>query len=137
MKLRTGLKALVGISLFGIPLAIYEIVTCPLAALLSFTIAERVGASDHQGHGAPISTLRGFPVDKSEVFHVEASFLVIPVFLAVIVFGFLILRQRRFHIIGVPITPQLMGLVVFLIGAWNLLFSGFLFVERLHRQYLF
>lgn len=133
MKLKTGVKTLIGISIGGIALTIYEIITCPLAALFSFTIAKRLSTSPDQamgGHGTAISTLRGFPVQKSELFATEASFLVIPVFLAVILLGYLILRQRSFQVMGVPITPQFMGLGVLLIGVWNVLFSGLLFVVR-------
>lgn len=139
MKLRTGIKTLIAISIWGIALAIYEIVTCPLAALLSFTVAERVSISPEQGgsgHGATVSTLRGFPIHKSELFAAEASFLVIPVFLAVIVLCYLILRQLRLQVMGVPITPQFLGLGVLLIGFWNLLFSGLLFVERVQLHYV-
>ncbi len=139
MKLRTGIKILIAISIGGIAVATYEIITCPLAALLSFTVAERLSASPDQqvgGHAA-VSTLRGFPVQKSELFAAEASFLVIPVFLVVIVLCYLILRQRRLQLIGVPITPQFLGLSVLLIGFWNVLFSGLLFAERVHLHYVF
>jgi hypothetical protein len=133
MKLRTGLKTLIGVSIVGIALVIYDIITCPLAGLLSFTTAERLGTREVQElteHGTAITTLRGFPVKKSELFAVEASFLAIPVFLAVIVLCYLVLRQRRVQLLGVPITPQFMGLVVLLIGFWNFLFSAFLFWVR-------
>lgn len=135
MKLRAGVKTLIGISIWGIAVGIYEIFTCPLAALLSFSIAERTEEGAN-GHGATMSTLHGFPVQKSELFAPEASVLVIPVFLAMIVLCYLILRQRRLQFIGVPITPQFMGLGVLLIGFWNLLFSGLLFVERVQLHYV-
>jgi hypothetical protein len=133
VKLRAGLKTLIGVSIVEIALAIYDIIACPLAALLSFTAAERLDTQQHQElteHGTAISTLRRMPVKKTDIFTVEASFLAIPLFLAVIVLCYLILRRWRFQLFGVPITPQFMGLVVLLIGFWNLLFSVFLFGVR-------
>ncbi len=62
--------------------------------------SQSVSASDYRAlreHGAAVSTLGGFPGQKSELFAAEASFLVIPVFLAVIVLCYLILRQRHFQ----------------------------------------
>ena len=136
MKLRTGIKTLIGISTLGIAVAVYEIFTCPLAALLSFSVAQFLGASEAGEHGPAISTLRGMPIHKSPVVQVEASFLVIPIFLAVIVLCFLILRRRGFQIMGAPITPRLLGLGVLLIALWNLFFSGVLFVERVRLHFV-
>lgn len=134
MRLRTGAKALIGISMFGIALAVYEMVSCPLAAVFSFAIAEFVGDERRRQEG--LSTLRGLPIEKSDIVKVEASFLVMAVFLAVIVLGILILRQKHLQILGMPISPQFMGLVVFLIGIWDFLFSGVLLVLRSHRGFL-
>jgi hypothetical protein len=139
MKLKTGVKILVGISVDGIALAIYEIITCPLSALLSFSVAERLSTSpDNRASepGTAITNLRRLPVRRTELLATEASFLVIPVFLAVIVLCYLVLRQRRFQVMGVPVTPQFVGLGILLIGFWNVLFSGLLFGERVHLHYV-
>jgi hypothetical protein len=52
MKLRTGLKALIGLSILGIGVAIFLIYTCPFAGQITFSTLVRqmpMGHSPHQG----------------------------------------------------------------------------------------
>jgi hypothetical protein len=51
MKLRTGLKALIGISILGIAIAIFLIYTCPFAGQLAFSALVRQVPAEHgAGH---------------------------------------------------------------------------------------
>lgn len=52
MKLRTGLKALIGISILGIGVAILLIYTCPFAGQIAFsTLVRQVPMEHHEGGG--------------------------------------------------------------------------------------
>jgi hypothetical protein len=53
MKLGTGLKALIGLSILGIAIAIFLIYTCPFSGRLAFAaLVRQVPHAEHPGHGA-------------------------------------------------------------------------------------
>ena len=182
MKLRTGLKGLIGISVLGIAVAIFLIYTCPFAGQIGFsTLVRQVpmehpsGAgkhSHHQGteaqkpheemqkheerhevvkaqpepvqkphtavaephekkeglsvHFMMYPNVRQYPVKETEVFGVEVSPLGIIVLLLLITLCSLALKEQPLSLFGSAVTPKAMGVAIFLITLWNLIFAVFL-----------
>lgn len=121
MRLRTGLKALIGISVLGIAVAVLLIYTCPFAGQIAFSTLVREVPTEHGG-----GLVRSYPVKETKLFAVEVSPLGIIVLLVLIALCFVILRQRPLNLFGYAVTPKAMGVTIFLITLWNLLFSAFL-----------
>lgn len=186
MKLRTGLKVLIGISVLGIAVAVFLIYTCPFAGQIAFsTLVRQVPMEHHEAAGAHsqqhggemqkpqgeveqhmkgggehheavkahpepaqkphdamtegheeggglkvhlmvIPNVQSFPVKETKLFGIEVSPVGIIVLLMLIALCFLILRQRSLSLFGYTMTPKAMGVTVFLITLWNLVFAGFL-----------
>ncbi len=197
MKLRTGLKSLIGISVLGIAIAIFLIYTCPFAGQIAFsTLVRQVPMEHHEGagehpqpHGAEmqkpheemeqrkegkgehheemkahpeaaqkphdamaeahekgeglkvhlmvIPDVRSYPVKETKLFGIDVSPLGIIVLLLLIALCFFILRQRSLNLFGYSVTPKAIGVTVFLITLWNLVFAAFLLgVEVVHLKEL-
>lgn len=129
MKIKTGLKWLIGLSGVGILIATVLILTCPFAGVISFSTLVREGTKSYEAltvHATAIPGVRELPAKVMPLFGGEVSFLGIVVLLGVIVLSWLILRGRRLHLFGYQITPQFMGLGILLITIWNLVFAAFL-----------
>jgi len=121
MKLRTGLKALIGISVLGIAVGVLLIYTCPFAGQIAFSTLVREVPTEHGG-----GLVRSYPVKETKLFGIEVSPLGIIVLLVLIALCFLILRQRSLNFFGYTVTPKAMGVTIFLITLWNLVFAAFL-----------
>ncbi|GEM_PF-3672266 len=66
MKLRTGLKVLIGISVLGIAVAVLLVYTCPFAGQIAFsTLVRQVPMEHHEGAGAH-SEQHGGEMQKGE-----------------------------------------------------------------------
>ena len=186
MRLRTGLKALIGISVVGVAVAIFLIYTCPFAGQIVFsTLVRQVPMEHHEGageHPQPqgaemqkppggveqhkedegerheemkahteaaqkpheavaeghketeglkvhlmvIPNVQSYPVKETKLFGFNVSLLGIIVLLLLIALCFFILRQRPLNLFGYSVTPKAMGITVFLITLWNLVFAAFL-----------
>ena len=143
MTLRTGLKTLIGLSVLGIGVAVFLIYTCPFAGQIAFSTRVRQVAmeakdhaqvaaehrDEHKGfsvHFMMIPGVRSYPVKETKVVGIDVSPLGILTLLVVIALSALILRQRAWSLFGHRVTPRAMGIMVFLITAWNLVFAAFL-----------
>ncbi len=167
MKLQTGLKALIGISVLGIAGAVFLMYTCPFAGQIAFsTLVRQVhmehGAGEQSQHAAAraeaqkphggteeqkpheavadhheekkglsvhlmvIPNVRSYPVNETRLFGVDVSRLGILALLLLIALCVLILRQRPLSLFGATVTPKAMGVTVFLMTLWNLVFAAFL-----------
>jgi hypothetical protein len=157
MKLKTGLKTLVALSVLGIAIATLLIFTCPFAGQIAFSTLVRQVPMEHQeGHedvkvhpGAVqkphnvvaehrdeakrlavhlmvIPNVRSYPVEETQLFGIEVSPLGTIVLLLLITLCVLILLQRPVSLLGYTLSPKAMGVTVFLITLWNLVFAAFL-----------
>ena len=129
MTLRTGLKAMIGLAAAGIAVAVLLMFTCPFAGVISFNTLVREGTNSYGEitvHATAIPGVRNLPAKQAGVFGSEVSFLGIVVLLGVMALCAVILKGKRFKLFGCPVTPQLMGLAVFLLTIWNVAFSAFL-----------
>lgn len=129
MRLRTGLKAMIGLAAAGIAVAILLVFTCPFAGVISFNTLVREGTKSYEQltvHATAIPGVRNLPAKQAGVFGSEVSFLGIVVLLGVIVLCAAILKGTRVNLFGYQITPQLMGLAVLLVTIWNVVFAAFL-----------
>lgn len=129
MKLRTGLKLLIGLSVVGIAIATVLIFTCPFAGVVSFSTLVREGTPQYQElavHATALPGVRELPAKVLPLFGTEVSFLGIVVLLAVILLAWLILKGKSLTFFGYHMSPQLMGLGILLITLWNVLFATFL-----------
>jgi hypothetical protein len=177
MQLRTGLKALIGVSVVGIAIALFLIFTCPFAGHIAFSAlvrqapmahhasagehtpqphAERhaphgdqpshalpspheatqpphaAGAEphgDHTGFSVHLMVVPGvqaYPAQETRIMSLDVSILGILVLLLLIALCWLILRQRPLRLFGYAVTPKALGITVFLLLVWNLVFAGFL-----------
>lgn len=180
MKLRTGLKVLIGLSVLGIAVAILLIYTCPFAGQIAFSTLVRqvpmehgsgaagpsqqhsaemqkpdAGVEKHEkgqeaakGHPDPTQkpheatvenregwkgvhlmfnpNVRSYPIKETKLFGIDVSPLGIVVLLLLIALCFFILRQQPLRMFGYSVTPKAMGITVFLITLWNLVFAAFL-----------
>ena len=130
MKLRTGLKTIIGLCVVGIAVGISLVFTCPFAGVISFNTLVREGGGHAYEkltvHAAAIPGVRHLPAKQAGVFGTEVSFLGIVVLLGVIALCAAILQGKRFNLFGYTITPQLMGLAALLVTIWNVLFAAFL-----------
>lgn len=177
MRLRSGLKALMGVSALGVALAIFLIFTCPFAGRIAFSalvrqvpMAHHAGegehtqqphAERHEPHGdkpphampspheAPqpphaaeaephgdhtgfsvhlmvVPGVQAYPAQETKIVSLDVSILGILVLLLLIALCWLILRQRPLRLLGYAVTPKALGITVFLLLVWNLVFAGFL-----------
>jgi len=162
MRLRTGLKALVGLSAVGVAVAILLIFTCPFGGHIAFSTLVRQVHTEHgdateqhaqehhgaapEGHTAAehheayngltvhfmvIPGVRANPVQETKVFGIEVAPLGILVLLSIIALSYLILRQQRWSVLGCSVTPRSMGIAVFLVTLWNVVFAAFLLVVEI------
>ncbi len=130
MRIKTGLKAMIGLAAAGIAVAILLVFTCPFAGAISFNTLVREGGGHAYErltvHATAIPGVRNLPAKQAGVFGSEVSFLGILVLLGVIALCVAILKGKRLNLFGYPIAPQFMGLVVLLVTIWNVVFSAFL-----------
>ncbi len=77
-------------------------------------------------HLMVIPNVRSYPVTETKLFDINVSPLGILVLLLLIALCLLILRQRPLSLFGHAVTPKVMGVTVFLITLWNLVFAAFL-----------
>lgn len=156
MKLRTGLKTLIVISVVGIAIATLLIFTCPFAGQIAFSTLVRQVPMEHptgtekhsQQHGAEVQKplvgvekheskgltvhlmvipdVRSYPVEETQLFGIEVSPLGIIILLLLFALCLLILRQRPVSLFGYTLSPKAMGMSVLLITLWNLVFAAFL-----------
>lgn len=129
MRIRTGLKALIGLAALGIAIGVLLVFTCPFAGVISFSTLVREGTPSYERltvHATAIPGVRELPARVLPLFGSEVSFLGIAVLLSLIALCILILRQRPVSTAGVPVAPRTMGLAILGITVWNLLFAGFL-----------
>jgi len=129
MKLRTGLKILIGLSVVGIAVAIVLIFTCPFAGVISFSTLVREGTPQYEEltvHATAVPGVRELPAKVLPLFGTEVSFLGILVLLALIFLAWLILRGKSLNLFGYRMSPQFMGLGILLVTLWNVLFATFL-----------
>jgi uncharacterized membrane protein len=129
MRIKTGLKTMIGLAAAGIAVAILLVFTCPFAGVISFNTLVREGTASYAEltvHATAIPGVRNLPAKQASVFGSEVSFLGILVLLGVIALCVAILKGRRVSVFGYPITPQFMGLAVLLVTIWNVVFSAFL-----------
>lgn len=129
MKLKTGLKTLIGLSVVGAAIGTFLIFTCPFAGVISFNTLVREGTKSYEEltvHATALPGVRELPAKVLPLFGTEVSFLGVLVLLGVILLSWLILKGRSLSLFGYKISPQLMGLVILLITFWNLIFSAFL-----------
>jgi hypothetical protein len=162
MRLRTGLKAMVGLSALGIAIATLLIFTCPFAGQMAFSTLVRQAHTEHgdvaehhaqqhhgetqEAHGAEehhlaherftvhlmvIPHVRAYPAEETRLFGIEVAPVGILVLLLVLGLSFFILQQRRLSFVGHTVTPQTMGIAVFLITVWNVVFAAFLLVVEI------
>ena len=73
-----------------------------------------------------IPNVRSYPVEETQLFGIEVSPIGIIVLLLLIALCLLILRQRPVSLLGYTLSPKAMGVTVFLITLWNLVFATFL-----------
>ena len=84
-----------------------------------------------------IPNVRSYPIKETKLFDIEVSPLGIIVLFLLIVLCFFVLRQRPLNLFGYRVSPKAMGVVVFLITVWNLIFAAFLLgVEVVHLKEL-
>ncbi len=129
MKLRTGLKALIGLSVVGIVIATVLIFTCPFAGVISFSTLVRQGTPQYDEltvHATAVPGVRELPAKVLPLFGTEVSFLGIVTLLVVILLSWLILKGKTLSLFGYRMGPQFMGLAILLITLWNLIFGAFL-----------
>ncbi len=129
MKLRTGLKALIGLSVVGIVIATVLIFTCPFAGVISFSTLVRQGTPQYDEltvHATAVPGVRELPAKVLPLFGTEVSFLSIVTLLVVILLSWLILKGKTLSLFGYRMGPQFMGLAILLITLWNLIFGAFL-----------
>jgi hypothetical protein len=170
MKLKTGLKTLIALSVVGIAIAILLIFTCPFAGQIAFSTLVRQVPMEHPAgtgghpqqldpklekpHGGVekhsvqkpheaiaehrdepkrlsvhlmvIPNVRSYPVEETQLLGIEVSPIGIIVLLLLIALCHLILRQRPLSLFGYTVSPKAMGVTVFLITLWNLVFATFL-----------
>lgn len=129
MKLRTGLKALIGLSVVGIAIATVLIFTCPFAGVISFSTLVREGTPSYDEltvHATALPGVRELPAKILPLFGTEVSFLGVVVLLAVIVLAWFILKGKSLTLFGYRMAPQFMGLAILLITLWNVVFATFL-----------
>ncbi len=129
MKLKTGLKTIIGLSVVAIAVAIFLVFTCPFAGVITFNTLVREGTHSFDQltlHATAIPGVRNLPAKQAGVFGTEVSLLGILVLVGVIALCAAILKGQRFSLFGYLITPQLMGLAVLLVTMWNIVFSAFL-----------
>ena len=129
MKIRTGLKWLIALSLVGIVIAAVLIFTCPFAGVISFSTLVREGTPQYEEltvHATALPGVRELPAKVLPLFGTEVSFLGIVVLLAVIVLAWLILKGKSLTLFGYRMSPQFMGLAILLITLWNVVFATFL-----------
>jgi hypothetical protein len=129
MKLRTGLKILIGLSVVGIIIATVLIFTCPFAGVISFSTLVREGMGSYEEltvHATALPGVRELPAKVLPLFGTEVSFLGILVLLAVILLARLILKGKSLTLFAYAMGPQFMGLAILLITPWNLIFGTFL-----------
>lgn len=84
---------------------------------------------EHKGfsvHFMMVPNVRSYPVKPMPVVGIDVSPLGIPTLLVVIALSVIILRQRTWSLFGHRVTPQAMGIMLFLITVWNLVFAAFL-----------
>lgn len=84
---------------------------------------------EHHGfsvHLMMVPGVRKLPVKETKVAGFEVSALGIVILLLVIALCIGILQRRSWNLFGVPVTPQAMGAMVFLITLGNLMFAVFL-----------
>ncbi|MGQ0715615.1 MAG: hypothetical protein ACT4PJ_18100 [Gemmatimonadaceae bacterium] len=79
-------------------------------------------------HFMMIPGVRSYPIKETKVVGIDVSPLGIVTLLVVIALSVLILRRRTWSLFGYRVTPQTMGLMVFLITVWNVAFAAFLLV---------
>ena len=129
MKLRTGLKWLIGLSVIGIAIATVLIFTCPFAGVISFSTLVREGTGSYEEltvHATALPGVRELPAKVLPLFGTEVSFLGIVILLAVILLAWLILKGKCLTLFGYRISQQFMGLGILLITMWNVVFGTFL-----------
>lgn len=129
MKIRTGLKWLIGLSVTGIGIATILIFTCPFAGVISFSTLVREGTKSYQEltvHATAIPGVRELPAKAFPLFGSEVSFLGVVILLAVIALSWMILKGKSFTLFGYRMSPQFMGLGILLIAFWDLVFGAFL-----------
>ena len=129
MKLRTGLKILIGLSVVGIAVAIVLIFTCPFAGVISFNTLVREGTPQYEElavHATAVPGVRELPAKVLPLFGTEVSFLGVVVLLLTILLAWVILKGKYLTLFGYRISPQFMGLGILLITMWNVVFGTFL-----------
>lgn len=129
MKLKTGLKTLMGLSVVGAAIGTVLIFTCPFAGVISFNTLVREGTKSYAEltlHATALPGVRELPAKVLSLFGTEVSFLGVIVLLGVILLSWFILTEKSFSLFGYKISSQFMGLVILLITFWNLIFSAFL-----------
>lgn len=77
-------------------------------------------------HFMMVPNVRSYPVKPMTVVGIDVSPLGIPTLLVVIALSVIILRQRTWSLFGHRVTPTAMGIMLFLITVWNLVFAAFL-----------
>lgn len=129
MKIRRGLRWLIGLSVVGIVIATVLIFTCPFAGVISFSTLVRQGTPQYEEltvHATAIAGVRELPAKALPLFGTEVSFLGIVVLLVTILLAWLILKGKSLTLFGYRMGPQFMGLGILLITIWNLVFGAFL-----------
>lgn len=129
MKIKTGLKTLIGLAALGIVLAIFLIFTCPFAGVISFSTLVREGTKSYAEltvHATALPGVRELPARVLPLFGTEVSFLGVLVLLGIILLSWLILRDKSLSLFGYQLTPRFLGLGILLVTFWNLIFAAFL-----------
>lgn len=129
MRIKTGIKWLIALSVVGIVIATVLIFTCPFAGVISFSTLVRQGTPQYEEltvHATAIPGVRALPAKQLDLFGSEVSFLGIVMLLVVILLSWLILKGKTLSLFGYRMGPQFMGLGILLITLWNLIFGAFL-----------
>jgi hypothetical protein len=77
-------------------------------------------------HLMVVPEVQAYPAQETKIVSLDVSILGILVLLLLIALCWLILRQRPLRLLGYAVTPKAMGITVFLLLLWNLVFAGFL-----------